>query len=158
MPDVSVSTINSSSKIPSQQEKYHKVYSIAQKLAYIASDISSREFGYAVECLKQIVAAWEQGKYVVVEVVHDDANDCADEGKVFMEDTENLINSNINNATVEVITEEDDAYSDHYDADENEVFQADTDNIFNDNPFVDHVNNNPVDDDFLLRLQMKGIV
>ena len=85
--DVTVDTINSLVKILSQQEKYHKVYSIAQKLADVASDISSREFGYVVECLKQIVTAWEQGKHVVVEVVNDNADDGAGEGLVFTEDT-----------------------------------------------------------------------
>ena len=148
VPDVTVNTINSLSKILSQQEKYRKVYSIAQKLADIASDISSREFGYAVECLKQIVTAWEQGKRVVVEVVNDDA----DEGKVFTEDTENLINSNIHNATVIDNTKdhvEDDAYNnDDYEVDENEVFKEGTDSTFNNihNPFVD-VSNNPIVDD-----------
>ena len=75
VPDVTVSTIKSSSKILSQHQKYRKVYSIAQKLADIASDISSREFDYVVECLKQIVTAWEQGKHVVIEVINDDADE-----------------------------------------------------------------------------------
>ena len=108
VPDVTVSTIKSSSKILSQHQKYRKVYSIAQKLADIVSDISSREFDYAVECLKQIVTAWEQGKCVDIEIINDDDvdegsinDDDADEGQVFTEDTKNLVNDDINNAAVE---------------------------------------------------------
>ena len=94
--DVTVNTI-SSTRVLSQQEKYHKVYSIAQKLADIASDISTREFGYAVECLQQIATAWEQGKRVFVEVINDDG---IDEGEIFKEgsDSNDLANNNINDA------------------------------------------------------------
>jgi len=31
--------------------------------------MSFREFDYAVECLQQIVSAWEQAKHVIVESI-----------------------------------------------------------------------------------------
>lgn len=37
--------------------------------------------------------AWEQGKHVFIEVTNDDVDDGTDEGKVFKEDTENLVNN-----------------------------------------------------------------
>ena len=58
-------------KVLSHREKYWKVFTMAQKLASIASDISSREFAYAIECLSKITKAWEQGRHVKVEVVNE---------------------------------------------------------------------------------------
>ena len=69
--DVKVSTVDSlpTKKVLSQHDKYRKVFTISQKLANLASYISTREFSYAVECLENIVKAWEQGKRVTVQVV-----------------------------------------------------------------------------------------
>ena len=47
------------------------MFTMAQKLASIASDIPSREFAYAIECLSEIIKAWEQGRHVKVEVVNE---------------------------------------------------------------------------------------
>ena len=68
---VSVSTMDRlpALKVLSQNEKYRKVFAIAQKLANVASYISTREFSYAVQCLEKLLKAWEQGQHVTVEVV-----------------------------------------------------------------------------------------
>ena len=58
-------------RVLSQHEKYRKVFDLSQRLASIASDISTREFSYAVDCLEKIVRSWEQGKHVKVEVVEE---------------------------------------------------------------------------------------
>ena len=132
--DVTVNTI-SSTRVLSQQEKYHKVYSIAQKLADIASDISTREFGYAVECLQQIATAWEQGKHVFVEVINDDG---IDEGEIFKEgsDSNDLANNNINDAI-------DHVGNDNFD--ESKVFKDSL--VENDIGIVDDIADDYVEDD-----------
>ena len=56
-------------KVLSLNEKYRKIFTIAQKLANVASYISTREFSYAVQCLEKVLKAWEQGQHVTVEVV-----------------------------------------------------------------------------------------
>ena len=139
--EVNVSTINSSAKILSQQGNYRKVYSIALKLANLASDINSREFGYA---LSRLSLPWNKVSVLVVEVLSCDANDKADENAiVFTDDAENPINNTIY-AGVEDVSEvhiEDDAYNDdHHDVDNNEIY-----NIHD--PTVKDVSNNRIDDD-----------
>ena len=64
-------------KVLSQNEKYCKIVVIAQKLANVASHITTREYSYAVQCLEKVLKAWEQGQHVIVEVV--DMNNCHDE-------------------------------------------------------------------------------
>ena len=69
----------STSKVLSQHEKYRKAYGVAKKLVDIASDLSMREFPYAMNGLEQIASAWEQGKHVVIQVV-DPEFDVSDDG------------------------------------------------------------------------------
>ena len=49
------------SKVLSECEKYRKAFTIAQKLASVASHLSMRSFQYGIHCIEQIVNAWEQG-------------------------------------------------------------------------------------------------
>jgi len=62
-------------KVLSQHEKYCKVFDLSQRLASVASDIPTREFSSAVECLEKLVRSWEQGKHVKVEVVEESCLD-----------------------------------------------------------------------------------
>ena len=64
-------------KVLSQNEKYRKIFVLAQKLANVASHISTREFSYAVQCLEKVLKAWEQGQQITIEVV--DTKSCHDE-------------------------------------------------------------------------------
>ena len=55
---------NKTSHVLAQHQNYCKAFSIAQKLAttIIASESPTREFENAMDCLQQIVLAWEEGK------------------------------------------------------------------------------------------------
>ena len=64
-------------KVLSQNEKYRKIFAITQKLANVASHLSTREYSYAVQCLEKVLKVWKQGQHVIVEVV--DMNNCHDE-------------------------------------------------------------------------------
>ena len=77
--NLSVSTMDKlpALKVLSQNEKYRKIFVLAQKLANVASHISTREFSYAVQCLEKVLKAWEQGQQVTIEVV--DIKSCHDE-------------------------------------------------------------------------------
>ena len=68
--NVSVSTTDRlpALKVMLQNEKYCKMFAIAQKLTNIASYISTREFSYVVQCLEKVLKAWEQGQHVTVEL------------------------------------------------------------------------------------------
>ena len=64
-------------KVLSQNEKYCKIFVLAQKLGNVASHISTREFSSAIQCLDKVLKAWEQGQRVTIEVV--DIKNCHDE-------------------------------------------------------------------------------
>lgn len=82
--DVSVSIMDGlpTAKVLMQHERYCQVFVIAQKLATIASYISTREFSYAVNCLEMMVKAREAGKCITVEVVDPNCHDEDDNGCV----------------------------------------------------------------------------
>ena len=69
--DITVSSVNRlpTAKVLTQHEKYRKVLTIGQRLANVASCISTREFSYAMQCLEKIVKAWEQGQQVAIQIV-----------------------------------------------------------------------------------------
>ena len=78
--DITVSSVNRlpTAKVLSQHEKYRKILTIGQRLASIASCISTREFSYAMQCLEKIAKAWEQGQQVAIQIVDPGCQDDGD--------------------------------------------------------------------------------
>ena len=69
--DITVNSVNRlpTAKVLTQHEKHRKVLTIGQRLANVASCMSTREFSYAMQCLEKIVKAWEQGQQVAIQIV-----------------------------------------------------------------------------------------
>ena len=69
--DITVSAIERPAqfRVLSQQEKYRKAFVVAQKIASLASEIPTRNFPSALQCLQQIVSAWQEGKHIIVQPV-----------------------------------------------------------------------------------------
>ena len=63
------------SKVLSECQKYCKAFTVAQKLASVASHLPMRSFQYGINCMEQIVNAWEQGNSVVVHTIDPTVND-----------------------------------------------------------------------------------
>ena len=85
-------------------EKYQKAFTIAQKLASVASHLSMRSFQYGIHCIEQIVNAWEQGNSVVIHTI-DPAVCDVDEGSYKCDNmstdiTETNADSNVNDVII----------------------------------------------------------
>jgi predicted transcriptional regulator len=55
-------------KILSQHEKYRKAFSIAQKIATVASEASGKQFDERLSCLKKLLGAWQESEEVKIEI------------------------------------------------------------------------------------------
>ena len=51
----------------SQQEKYTTAFVVAPKIVSVASEIPTRNFASALQCMQQIVSAWQGGKHIIVQ-------------------------------------------------------------------------------------------
>ena len=92
------------SKVLSESEKYRKAFTLAQKLASVASHLSMRSFQYGIHCIEQIVNAWEQGNSVVIHTI-DPAVCDVDEGSFKCDNmstdiTETNADSNVNDVII----------------------------------------------------------
>ena len=81
-------------KVLTQHEKYHKVLTIGQRLAIVASCISTREFSCAMQCLEKIMKTWEQGQQVAIQIVDLDHRGICDPAV-------NLYHCDINNPPID---------------------------------------------------------
>ena len=97
--DITVSSVNRlpTAKVLSQHEKYRKVLTIGQRLASIASCISTREFSYAMQCLEKIAKAWEQGQQVAIQIVDPG---CQDDGDASSCISGNPCDKNVSNVDI----------------------------------------------------------